>query len=214
MDPKSLVLQHLDEIHAMETALVTNLRAHIAMTTDATYRKLLAKHLGETQEQVEAVDRRRAELGEEAGRGLVSAGAGLVLDAIGQALVLTKGPIDAVRARSSEERMLKNARDECATEALEIAHYDALEAVAKAAGDSETAKLARDHRAVEERTLAALRKQLPRLALADAKKRTGGAVKATSTTTRRRSATTRKSTSARSSSRTRSTATRTRAKSS
>jgi ferritin-like metal-binding protein YciE len=171
------------------------------MTTEGPYRNLLEKHLAETREQVRAIDRRRSALGEESGRSVVAAGTGLVRDMIGQAIVLTKGPLDVMRARTTEERMFKNAKDECASEALEIATYDALEAVADAAGDKETAKLARDHRAVEERTLNALRKQLPKLALADAKKRTDGAVKPSSTTSRRSASTQSRSTSSPSSSR-------------
>jgi F0F1-type ATP synthase membrane subunit b/b' len=80
--------------------------------------------------------------------------------------VLSKGPFDALRTHSQQERMLKNARDECATEAIEIALYDALEAAANAAGDTKTAKLATDHRKQEERMLADLRKQIGRLAVA------------------------------------------------
>lgn len=172
MDPKNLVLQHLDEAHAIETALVTTLTAHIAMASEGPYQRLLKKHLDETREQVQNIDRRRSELGGEDGRGFVAAGAGLVRDVIGQALTLAKGPMDVVRARNNAERMLKNAKDECATEALEIATYDALEVAAKAAGDTATAKLARDHRAVEERMLADLRKQLPKLAELDIAERT------------------------------------------
>src|SRR4051812_40787171 len=61
MDPNSLVLQYLSEAHATETALVTNLRAHIAMTTAGTYKKVLERHLKETQAQVENIDKRRGE---------------------------------------------------------------------------------------------------------------------------------------------------------
>lgn len=179
MEPKDLMLQYLDEAHATETALVTNLKAHAAMASDGTYKKLLERHLDETRAQVENIDRRRAELGADDGRSVVAAGAGLVRDAIGQAVVLTKGPLDAVRAGASQaERMLKNAKDECATEALEIATYDHLEAAADAAGDKDTAKLARDHRATEEKTLAALRREIPKLARRAMEERTGGAVKA------------------------------------
>lgn len=179
MDSKTLMLQYLDEAHATETALVTNLKAHIAMTSDGAYKTLLERHLTETEEQVENLARRRAELGEDGGRGVVSAGAGLVRDAIGQALVLTKGPLDAVRAGTSQaERMLKNAKDECATEALEIATYDHLEAAAEAVGDTETAKLARAHRSTEEKTLRALRREIPKLARAAMEQRTGEKLRA------------------------------------
>jgi len=166
MDPNALVLQYLSEAHATETALVTNLRAHIAMTSDGSYKSVLQRHLEETQAQVRNIDRRRAELGQEGGKGLVAGAVGLAMDAVGQILVLSKGPLDAVRTTSQQERMLKNARDECATEAIEIALYDALEAAANAAGDPTTAKLATDHREQEERMLADLREQIGRLAVA------------------------------------------------
>jgi ferritin-like metal-binding protein YciE len=166
MDPNSLVLQFLSEAHATETALVTNLRAHGAMTTDGSYKKLLERHLKETQAQVKNIDERRAELGEDGGKGIVAGAVGLAMDAVGQVLVLSKGPLDAVRTTSQQERMLKNARDECATEAIEIALYDALEAAANAAGDSKTAKLAVDHRKQEEKMLADLRKEIGKLAVA------------------------------------------------
>jgi ferritin-like metal-binding protein YciE len=164
MDPKTLLIKQLDEAHAMETALVTNLTAHAAMTTDTAYRKLLKRHQKETREQVEAIEKRRGELGASGGRGILTVTAGLARDAVGQALVMSKGPLDAMRTVNQQERMLKNAKDECATEALEIATYDALEATAVAAGDSKTAKLAVDHRKQEERMLADLRKQIGLLA--------------------------------------------------
>src|SRR3954449_5330783 len=59
MDPNSLVLQYLSEAHATETALVTNLRAHSAMTTDASYKKLLERHLKETEQHAKNVEKRR-----------------------------------------------------------------------------------------------------------------------------------------------------------
>jgi ferritin-like metal-binding protein YciE len=173
MDPKTLVIQYLDEAHATETALVTNLGAHIAMTTDKPYRKVLERHLDETRAQVENIEKRRAELGSDGGRGILSVTLGIARDVVGQALVLTKGPLDALRTLDQRERMLKNAKDECATEALEIATYDALETVAKAAGDNPTAKLARDHRAQEEQMLSDLRAVIARLAVDTYESRTG-----------------------------------------
>lgn len=191
MDVKTLVLQLLDEAHATETALVTNLRAHITMS-EGRHKRLLERHLRETQEQVENIDRRRAAIGGDEGRGIIAAGVGLARDAAGQAIVMAKGPLDVVRARGSAERMLKNAKDECATEALEIATYDALEAAAKAAGDTETAKLAADHRKTEERMLADLRKLIPTLAVATFEDRTGATAKPAATATRSRSSTSAK----------------------
>jgi len=85
---------------------------------------------------------------------------------IGQALALSKGPVDLVRGRAGEEKLFKNAKDEVATEAQEIATYDGLEATARAVGDVKTAALAVRIRGQEERMLAALREQLPELAKA------------------------------------------------
>jgi ferritin-like metal-binding protein YciE len=175
MEPKTLVLQYLDEAHATESALVTNLRAHMAMTPEGSYRSLLERHLDETQKQVKAIDRRRSQLGRSGGRGIIAGAMGLFLDAVGQAIVLSKGPIDAVRTTSTAERMLKNARDECATEAFEIAMYDALETAALAAGDEPTARLAVEHRDTEERMLRDLRKEIPKLATMTVEDRTDGA---------------------------------------
>ena len=172
MDPKTLTRSYLDEAHAMETALVTNLTAHIALTTDPDYRGLLERHLEETRAQVRNIERRRKAIGH-ARRNPVRAGVGLARDIAGQALVLTKGPLDALRTGDQHDRMLKNARDECATEALEIATYDVLETVAKAAGDNPTARLAADHRKQEERMLADLRAVIARLAVDTFESRTG-----------------------------------------
>jgi ferritin-like metal-binding protein YciE len=172
MDPKTLTRNYLDEAHAMETALVTNLSAHIALTTDPDYRALLERHLEETRAQVRNIERRRKVVGR-GRRNPIAAGFGLARDIAGQALVLTKGPLDVLRTADQRERMLKNARDECATEALEIATYDVLETVAKAAGDNPTAKLAADHRKQEERMLADLRAVIARLAVDTFESRTG-----------------------------------------
>ena len=163
------MLQYLDEAHAMETALVTNLGAHAALATGPVKTRI-ERHRRETQDQVKRLDQRRKELGGD-GRGLVAGGVGLLRDAIGQTIVLAKGPIDALR-QPSAERLLKNTRDDIATEALEIATYESLEAAAKAAGDTTTARLAAEIRKEEEQMLSDLRGFLPELAAAAIAERT------------------------------------------
>ena len=59
--------------------------------------------------------------------------------------------------------MLKNAKDACATEALEIATYTAIERLARAVGDEETAKLAASIRADEEKMLQRILREIPKL---------------------------------------------------
>jgi ferritin-like metal-binding protein YciE len=170
---RALVVQQLQEAHATEQALVTNLRAHIAMTPRGSYRESLERHLTETQAHERAVARRIREVGRD--RGLLAAAYGVVTTVVGQALVLTKGPLDLLRGGADgEEKLLKNARDEVVTEALEIAIYDALESLALAVGDESTARLAARHRAQEERMLEQLRGHIPHLAHAVVQAEAGG----------------------------------------
>jgi ferritin-like metal-binding protein YciE len=158
---EALVIQYLNEAHATEETLVTTLRAHIAMTPAGGYRDLLERHLDETRQHAQSIERRLQELGD--GGGLVAAGVGFAQTLIGQVLALSKGPVDMLRGKSGEEKLLKNAKDECATEALEIATYDALQTLAEAVGDDKTARLAERHRAQEERMLEQLRTHIPAL---------------------------------------------------
>jgi hypothetical protein len=82
---------------------------------------------------------------------------------VGQALALGKTPLDLLRGSGGEEKVLKNAKDACATEALEIATYTAIERLARAVGDHETAKLAASIRADEERMLERVLQEIPKL---------------------------------------------------
>jgi ferritin-like metal-binding protein YciE len=155
------LLQYLNEAHATEHALARTLEAHIAVTPRGSYRNGLEKHLEETRRHAERVERRMGELG--ASRNVIQMGIGVVESLVGQALALSKGPFDIVRGNLSEEKLLKNAKDECATEALEIATYDALERFATSVGDEETARLAATIRKDEERMLESLRREIPKL---------------------------------------------------
>ncbi|MFN2389159.1 MAG: DUF892 family protein [Actinomycetota bacterium] len=158
---KQQIIKYLLEARAHERALITTLTAHIKITEPGTYRRLLEQHRRETQDHAERVQRRLDQLG--AQRSLFQAGFGVVQTAVEQGLVLAKGPMDMVRGKSSAEKMLKNARDEAMTEVLEISTYEAIENLASALGDLQTAELAAVIRADEERMLAALRAEIPNL---------------------------------------------------
>jgi ferritin-like metal-binding protein YciE len=155
------LVQYLTEAHAMELALVRTLQAHVAMTPSGGYRGELERHLRETRGHAERIARRLDELGHSRSTAKAALVTGQRM--LGQLLAFGKAPADMLRGASREEKLLKNAKDECATEQYEIATYDALEALAEAAGDAETARLAREHRADEERMLGALREALPTL---------------------------------------------------
>jgi ferritin-like metal-binding protein YciE len=155
------VVQYLDEAHATEQALVRVLQEQIAMTPRGSYRTALETHLGETRNHAERVARRLESLGH--GANPLTLVAGAVETAIGQMLALGKTPLDLLRGSGGEEKVLKNAKDACATEALEIATYTALERLAADVGDEETAKLAASIRAEEEKMLQRVLRELPKL---------------------------------------------------
>ena len=155
------VLQYLDEAHAHERALVSVLSSQIAMTPRGPYRTALENHLRETRDHADRVGRRRKALG--GGSGPLGSVIGLAETVIGQALAIGKTPIDLVRGSGGEEKVLKNAKDACATEALEIATYTALERLARVVGDTETADLAASIRADEEQMLERITRELPTL---------------------------------------------------
>jgi hypothetical protein len=84
-------------------------------------------------------------------------------DVLGQALALGKTPLDLLRGTGGEEKVLKNAKDAAATEALEIATYTAIERLSRSVGDDETADLAKSILADEERMLARIMREIPKL---------------------------------------------------
>ena len=163
MQGKGDITKLLVEAHSTELAQITTLQAHIPMAAAPSYRHLLESHMRETREHANRIQRRLSDLGYS--RNLLAAGFAAAQNVVKQGLVLTKGPIDAIRSGPDlNEKMLRNARDEIMTEGFEIAAYDTLESVARGFGDHETAELAADIRLDEERMLEALRKEIPILA--------------------------------------------------
>jgi ferritin-like metal-binding protein YciE len=155
------VLQYLGEAQASEHALVRVLRSQIAMTPRGAYRTALEQHLRQTREHADRLGDRRRELGQ--GGNPLTFAVGVVESVVGQALALGKTPFDLVRGSGGEEKVLKNAKDACATEALEIATYTAIERLAAAVGDDETARLAASIRADEEKMLERVLREIPKL---------------------------------------------------
>jgi ferritin-like metal-binding protein YciE len=161
MNSAQKTIQYLNEAHATEQALIRTLQAHVAMTPRGAYRTDLERHLRETKSHATSLQHRLEELGES--RSMVVAGVGALQSLVGQALALGKGPFDLLRGASGEEKLLKNAKDESATEALEIATYRALEHYARRIGDKKTARLAASIREDEERMLAILQERVTTL---------------------------------------------------
>jgi ferritin-like metal-binding protein YciE len=162
MQAEQKVVQYLNEAHASETGLVRDLQAQIAITPAGSFRSGLEKHLDETKGHAERIERRLSEL--DASSNPVLAGVGLFESALAQTVAFWKVPLNLVRGTGGEEKVLKNAKDACAAEALEIATYTALEKLASSLGDDTTAKLAASIRADEEKMLERLMRELPKLA--------------------------------------------------
>ena len=158
---KQKVIQYLNEAHATEVGLTRVLQSQIAMTPRGSYRNGLEKHLRETRDHAERVQGRLSDLG--FGNNPLQVVVGAAEGVLGQALALAKTPLDLIRGSGGEEKVLKNAKDACATEALEIATYTALERLARSVGDSATAELATSIRADEQRMLDAILREIPKL---------------------------------------------------
>ena len=155
------VVQYLSEAKASETALVRTLQSQIAMTPRGSYRSALETHLGQTRKHADRVGERAQQLGE--GSNPLMVVVGVWEDLLGQGWALSKTPFDLLRGASGEEKVLKNAKDACATEALEIATYTAIERLARHVGDDQTAELAASIREDEEKMLARILRELPKL---------------------------------------------------
>src|SRR6476619_7451678 len=155
------VVQYLQEAHAAEQALVSVLRSQIAMTPSGPYRSAVESHLDETRRHAQRVADRLNAI--DRGSNPLGAFVGVVETVAGQAVALSKTPLDLLRGTGGEEKVLKNAKDACAAEALEIATYTALERLARGVGDETTAKLAASIRSDEEQMLARVMREIPKL---------------------------------------------------
>ena len=158
---KQKVVQYLNEAHVTEVGLTRVLQSQIAMTPGGSYRSGLETHLRETRDHAERVQQRLSEL--DFGNNPLQVAAGAAGSVLGQVLALAKTPLDLVRGSGGEEKVLKNAKDACATEALEIATYTALERFARSVGDTRTADLAASIRADEQKMLDRVLGEIPKL---------------------------------------------------
>jgi ferritin-like metal-binding protein YciE len=155
------IVQYLEEARATEVGLVRVLQSQIAMTPRGSYRSGLETHLRETRAHASRVETRLKELGH--GDNPLQVGIGLAETVVAQALALGKTPLDLVRGNGGAEKVLKNAKDAAATEALEIATYTAIERLANDVGDEATARLAASIRADEEKMLKRILDEIPKL---------------------------------------------------
>jgi ferritin-like metal-binding protein YciE len=161
------LVHYLREARAIENGLVRVLSMHITATPIGEHRARLEAHLGETRRHEQLVARRLAELEQDAdplrqalslaaapigfGLGVARGAARAMLSVLGAPLAIFR-PDGA----TDTDRVLRNIRAEAASEALEVTTYTAIERLAAAEGDEQTAALAAQIREAEEAMLAYL----------------------------------------------------------
>ncbi|HWH93393.1 MAG TPA: DUF892 family protein [Baekduia sp.] len=164
------LIQYLNEAYGKEKELETALKAHISMTSRDAYKKRLREHLRETSAQAKGLERRIKALGGKAeavpvpGPDVASDAAAKVASAAKKSVSLAKGPLHMIRGTGEAEKLLKNAKTELFNEFEEIANYLAIEELANALYDQDTARLAKEFRRQEERMASFLQRLIPQLA--------------------------------------------------
>lgn len=156
------LVQWLQEAHAKEAELETDLKAHIALTDKQSYKKRLRRHLTETRDHKRQVARRIKQIG-----GTVDSGPvlGPIAKVASKTVAAVNGQVGTVRAALTDqaETHLRNVQEELREENVEIALYRRIETFATEVGDLDTAKLAAGIRRDEERMANYLNAELPRL---------------------------------------------------
>ena len=181
------LVQYLNEAYGLESRLQTALQAHLAMTIRPTYKKRLKEHLAETKRHAREVKQSIKRLGGVAetisapGPQPIADAAQAVVGGAQKAVALAQGPLHALRGTGEDEKQLKNAKTEYASEAEEIATYTAIATLAEALGDKETQSLARAILREEIRMSTFLEREIPRLAKAVAKAEVPASQRRTST---------------------------------
>jgi ferritin-like metal-binding protein YciE len=165
----SKLVQYLNEAYGTEMRLETALQEHITMAERPPYRKRLKEHLAETKRHAREVKQAITRLGGTAetisapGPQPVAEVAQVAVGAAQKAVALAQGPLHMLRGTGAEEKQLKNAKTEFASEAEEIATYTAIETLAEALGKRDVQQLARGIRREEERMRSFLEKEIARL---------------------------------------------------
>lgn len=167
----STVVHYLNEAYANERRLELALAAHIEATTRPEYAQRLRDHLSETRAHAAKVERRIRSLGGTPETTSLPAPEGLAdriesaQGLVQRATAAIQHSLHTVRRTGEQDLMLDNARTEFREEAQEIATYRAIGSLAKAVGDSETARLAHEILREEERMASYLGDLIPELAL-------------------------------------------------
>jgi ferritin-like metal-binding protein YciE len=131
------LVEYIDDAYAMEQNVLRMLDSMIGTTKDPQMKRSLERHKKQTEEQAARLEERLREH---------DASPSKAKEAGGVMAALMKSVLDVARSDSPG----RNARHGFATEHMEIASYQMLERVARKAGDTKTAAVARQNREEEE----------------------------------------------------------------
>ena len=162
------LIQYLNEAYGDEMGQEIALQAHIAIATQGLYEGRLRQHLQETRAHALKVAKRITQLGGKVDAGplagfastAVASSATTGQEAAARAAAATKGPLEAIGHSGEIRRTLDDVKTVHYYEIEEIATYTAIETLAEAVNDHETAELARTIRRDEERMAKFLEEQI------------------------------------------------------
>ena len=140
-DIQDRIARYIDDAIALEASGITGLKDMISEATDPQDAAMFQQHLTETERQKDRLEARLKALGG------THSGIKDVMNKIGMAATdLLHGGKDA------GDKATRNLIQAYAVENLEVAMYESLFAAATEAGDAETATLAKEIQAEEEKT--------------------------------------------------------------
>lgn len=168
---KSTLVEYLGRARDEERRIETALAAHLVMVGRPSYQKRLERHLEATKLRATELEKQIKRLGgtvsrsATSGRGTreVRQAAKRVTD---RAVELAEGPVEKLRRDAEASKLLDNARAEYADAAAQVGNYSVVRALAKAAGDKNTGKLAKTFRDEHEDLAEYVRKLIPKLSKA------------------------------------------------
>lgn len=168
---KSTLVEYLGRARDEERRIETALAAHLVMVGRPSYQKRLERHLEATKLRVTELEKQIKRLGGTVSRSAPGRGnarevrqaAKRVTD---RAVELAEGSVEKLRHDAEASKLLDNARAEYADAAAQVGNYSVVRALAKAAGDKNTGKLAKTFRDEHADVAEYVRKLIPKLSKA------------------------------------------------
>jgi ferritin-like metal-binding protein YciE len=168
---RSTLVEYLGRARDEERRIETALAAHLVMVGRPSYQKRLEKHLEATKLRATELEKQIKRLGGTVSRTAAgSAGTREVRQAAkrvtDRAVELAEGSVEKLRHDAEASKLLDNARAEYADAAAQVGNYSVVRALAKAAGDKNTGRLAKTFRDEHADVAEYVRKLIPKLSKA------------------------------------------------